>query len=202
MDGEGGRIGSQLVVGIGGTMREGSTSLAALRRAVAAAARAGARTELLDLRELDLPIYDPGRSLADYGRNVGRLVRAMRGADALLISGAAYHGTLAGISKNALDFGELLAGDAPPYLGGKVVGLIATRAGERAAPQTIAAMEHAVRALRGTVAPFAVPIGRAGDAAGEGGVIRDSVHASRLDDLGALVAEVARAGRREVAACV
>ncbi len=43
------------VVGVGGTLREGSSSLGALRRALAAAGEAGAQTELLDLRGLDLP---------------------------------------------------------------------------------------------------------------------------------------------------
>ncbi len=40
------------VVGIGGTLREGSTSLGALKRTLQAAEEAGANTELLDLREL------------------------------------------------------------------------------------------------------------------------------------------------------
>lgn len=43
------------VVGIGGTLREESTSLLALEAALRAAEEAGATTDLLDLRELDLP---------------------------------------------------------------------------------------------------------------------------------------------------
>ena len=53
------------VVGIGGTLREGSASLGALRRALGAARDAGAETELLDLKELGLPMYEPGRPLAE-----------------------------------------------------------------------------------------------------------------------------------------
>jgi multimeric flavodoxin WrbA len=41
------------VVGIGRTLREGSTSLGALRWALEAAEEAGAESELLDLRELN-----------------------------------------------------------------------------------------------------------------------------------------------------
>jgi multimeric flavodoxin WrbA len=40
------------VVGIGGTLREGSTCLGALRRALEAAEEVGAETRLLNLREL------------------------------------------------------------------------------------------------------------------------------------------------------
>jgi FMN reductase len=55
------------VVGIGGTLREGSTSLGALRRALAASGEAGADVELLDLNELKLPMYEPRKSLDEYG---------------------------------------------------------------------------------------------------------------------------------------
>src|SRR5215208_1316189 len=55
------------VVGIGGTLREGSTSLLALKKALRAAEEAGATTELLDLRELDLPLYEPGKPLEGCG---------------------------------------------------------------------------------------------------------------------------------------
>ena len=61
------RDGRLKVVGIGGTLREGSSSLGALRRALAAAGDAGAEIELLDLRELSLPMYEPGRPIAGYG---------------------------------------------------------------------------------------------------------------------------------------
>src|SRR4028119_2184322 len=88
------------VVGVGGTLRENSASLGALRRALAAAGEAGAETELLDLRELDLPMYEPGKALEEYGPGVGRLVEELRGADAVLISTAAHHGTLAGLTQN------------------------------------------------------------------------------------------------------
>ena len=77
------------VVGVGGTLREGSASLGALRRALAAAGEAGAETELLDLRELDLPMYQPGRALEEYGPAAARLVEELREADAVLIGTAA-----------------------------------------------------------------------------------------------------------------
>ena len=44
------------IVGLGGSLAQTSRSLAALRIALDGAAGAGAATELLDLRELNLPI--------------------------------------------------------------------------------------------------------------------------------------------------
>lgn len=54
-------------------MREGSRGLLALEEALRVAEEAGATTELLDLRELDLPMYEPGKPLEEYGENVREL---------------------------------------------------------------------------------------------------------------------------------
>jgi FMN reductase len=179
------------VVGIGGTLREGSTCLGALRRALEAAEEAGAETRLLDLRELYLPMYEPGRPLADYGPEVGRLVEEVREADALILSTAAYHGTLAGVTKNALDFTQFLARDERPYLEGRVVGLISTSGGERAAANTTDALVHVVHALRGVVAPSTVTIPGARRRSDGEGNITDESYGGRLDRLGRLVVEMA-----------
>ena len=67
------RSGRMRVVGIGGTVRGGSRSLGALRRALGAAREAGAEKELLELRELKLPMYEPRRPLDDYAPEVRRV---------------------------------------------------------------------------------------------------------------------------------
>jgi FMN reductase len=190
------------VVGIGGTLREGSTSLLALKKALRAAEEAGATTELLDLRELDLPLYEPGKPLEGCEENVKEVVEAMRGADALLWSTAAYHGTLAGVTKNALDFAQFLARDERPYLQGRVVGLISTAGGGMAAVNAIGAMVNAVHALRGVAAPLSVPVTQSWKAFDEEGIIRDEGVARRLESLGWIVVEMATklgsgAGKRE-----
>ncbi|HEU0222616.1 MAG TPA: NAD(P)H-dependent oxidoreductase, partial [Paracoccaceae bacterium] len=65
-----------LVVGIGGTIREGSLTECALRHALARAAEAGAETLLFAGPALDLPPYDP----AETSRSgpARRLVEAIR----------------------------------------------------------------------------------------------------------------------------
>jgi FMN reductase len=186
------------VVGIGGTLREGSTSLGALRRSLAAAEDAGAGVELLDLNELKLPMYEPRKPLDEYGDNVRRLIETIRQADALLISTAAYHGTLAGVTKNALDYVQFLGKDEHPYLDGKVVGLISTAGGEQAAANANGAMVHVVHALRGVVAPLMVGVARTWQRTDERGDFTDDDFGRRLDDLGGLVVELAEKLRIEV----
>jgi FMN reductase len=179
------------VVGIGGTLREGSRSLGAPRRALSAAEEAGAEVELFDLGGLDLPMYRPGRPLEDYGPEVRGFVEALREADAVILSTAAYHGTLAGVTRNALDFVHFLRRDERPYLEGRVVRLICTAGGDRAAASTTDAMVHVVHALRGVVAPQVVMIGQAWRHADAGGNITDEGSGRRLERLGRLIVEMA-----------
>jgi FMN reductase len=179
------------VVGIGGTLRGGSTSLRALEEALAAAEEAGATTELLDLRELGLRVYEPGKPLEEFGESAERLVEAMRGADAMLWSTAAYHGTLAGVTKNALDFAQFMARDEKPYLQDKVVGLVATAGGGMAAVNAINAMINVVHALRGIAAPLSVPVTQSWKVFDDQGNVNDEGVSEPLDSLGRLVVEMA-----------
>ena len=172
-------------------MRENSTSLGALERSLAAAADAGAEVELLDLNDLRLPMYEPGKPLDEYGENARRLIEAIGGADALLLSTAAYHGTLAGVTKNALDFVQFLGREEPQYLAGKVVGLISTAGGEQAAANANAAMVHVVHSLRGIVAPLMVGVTRAWQRTDHEGYVTDDNYGRRLDNLGGLVVHLA-----------
>jgi FMN reductase len=47
------------IVGLGGSVASTSKSRAALQKALSGAEDAGARTQLLDIRVLELPIYNP-----------------------------------------------------------------------------------------------------------------------------------------------
>ena len=168
---------------VGGTLREGSSSLGALRRAPGAAEEAGAETELPDL-----PMYRPGRPLEDYGDGVLRFVEAVRGADAIMIGTAAYHGTLAGLTKNAPDFVQFFGRDELPYFDGRVVGLISTRRLSAALTNANAALVHA---LRGVVAALMAGIPKARQRSDAEGNITDEGYGGRLDRLGGLVVDLA-----------
>lgn len=152
------------IVGVGGTLRENSRSFGALKFALDAAAELGAETEILSVLELDLPMYVPTKEESDYGENVGRLLKALRRADGILFSTGAYHGIMAGVTKNMIDFIEFMHHDEKVFLHNRAVGLIATAGGTQAAVHTVAEMITAVHALRGIVVPLAVPISSAGKA--------------------------------------
>ncbi|MDP9364036.1 MAG: NAD(P)H-dependent oxidoreductase [Chloroflexota bacterium] len=177
------------VLGIGGSTRRGSRSLAALRAALALAAEAGAETVLADVRALGLPLFDEDRDGTDDPASLGWLLAQARAADALVFCSPTYLGTVAGGVKNALDCLSLLAADDPPYLGGKPVGVMAV--GGANAANAIEALGQAARSLRGLTVPTAVAVPeRALDTAG---ALADEAVRRRL---GRMVGEVIDLGRR------
>jgi FMN reductase len=173
------------VVGLGGSLAEHSNSLAALRIALQGAAEAGAETELLDIRQLGLPMYLPGNQHPPD--SVLELCDAIHKAQGLIWSSPMYHGTISGSFKNALDWLQLLGDRNPLYLTDKVVGLISTAGGVQGL-QAVNTMEFVVRALRGWAVPLVMPIAQAWKAFDEHGVPQDSRLTEQLHALGREVA--------------
>lgn len=143
------------VLGIGGSLRPGSRSLGVLRTALALAEGAGACSVLADVRTLQLPVYDPGLPLDAYPPSLPWLLQEVRAAEAYILCSPTYHGTVSSAVKNVLDALDFLGQDRPPYLGGKVVGLIAL-GGDPA--NTLNSLHHATRALNGLTAPRVVGV--------------------------------------------
>lgn len=149
-----------LIVGLGGTLRPGSSTETTLRVALDHAEAAGARVRLFDGAALDLPTY-PAYA-ADRSDGARELVEALRAADGVLIASPGYHGSISGHVKNALDYAEDLADDARPYLSGRAVGCISTAAGWQAAVTTLTALRGVVHALRGWPTPLGVAVNSSG----------------------------------------
>ena len=143
---------SPLIVGIGGTMRPGSSSERALAESLRAAEAAGARTLLISGQGLALPLYDP--STTTRSPEAKTLVDAFRACDGLIVSSPAYHGTISGLVKNALDYAEDLRTDNRVYFDGIAVGCIACGGGWQAAVQTLSCLRTIVHCLRGWPTPL------------------------------------------------
>ncbi len=176
------------IVGLGGSMASSSKSRAALVTALEGAASAGARTQLLDIHQLDLPMYNPEDN--EPTDAAASLLEACHAADGMLWSSPMYQGTISGALKNALDWLDLLAGRDPPFLHDKVIGLISTAGGTQGL-QAINTMEFAVRALRGWAVPYVVPVGAASRVFDRAGQIQDQAVELQLKTLGGEVVRVA-----------
>ena len=176
------------IVGLGGSLAAVSRSRAALVTALAGAEEAGADTELLDLRELDLPMYNP--DLADPTEGAEHLLESCYSADGLIWSSPLYQGTISGALKNALDWLHLLGPREPSYLHDKVIGLISAAGGTQGL-QAINTMEFATRALRGWAVPYVVPVASAASVFDAEGRIQDQAVGLQLERLGQEVVRVA-----------
>jgi FMN reductase len=176
------------IVGLGGSLRHTSRSRAALEQALAGAAAAGADTRLLDLRELDLPMYDPDDDVP--GEAAAEVIESCYSADGLIWSSPLYQGTISGALKNALDWLHGLGQRDPPFLHDKVIGLISAAGGTQGL-QAINTMEFAVRALRGWAVPYVVPLASAERVFEVSGRIKDESVKAQLATLGGEVVRVA-----------
>jgi len=181
------RHGRIRVVGMGGSLAPVSASLVALKVALEGAATAGADTQLLDLHELDLPMFLPA---AVPSESVARFCGVVYGAHGLLWSSPLYNGTVSGAFKNAIDWLHLLGDCRPPYLTDKIIGLISTAGGVNGL-QAVNTMEFITRSLRAWAVPIVLPIARASDVFGADGSVRDPRVADQLRSLGREVARAA-----------
>ena len=89
------------VLGVGGSMREGSYSTRAVRLCLESARQRGAEIQMLDLRTADLPMFRPDAEAQAAIEEIGRLVQW---ADAFVLGSPDYHGSMSGAMKNFLDF--------------------------------------------------------------------------------------------------
>ncbi len=182
-----------LIVGLGGTLSEASSSERALRYALAAAAAQGARTKLFAAQALDLPMYTVDRSRRTPAAIA--LVDALAEADGVIVATPAYHGGISGLVKNALDYIEDLRADGRPYLDGRAVGCIVCAYGWQATTTTLVSLRSTVHALRGWPTPLGVAINSSQTRFDDAGHVTDDRCAEQLSALGRQVLDFAGARR-------
>ena len=175
-----------LIVGIGGTPKENSTTEQALRIALKGAEEMGARTKMFGGSYLSqLPHYLTG------GEDAGKeLLEAVRAADGLILASPGYHGTISGPVKNAIDYLEETSKDERVYLDGVPVGLVVTAYGAQAAGTTLSTLRFIVHALRGWPTPLGATIKSLGGMFKDG-VCTDENAANQLAMVGKQVADFA-----------
>jgi FMN reductase len=176
------------VAGLGGSLRETSTSRTALEVALEGAAASGAEIELAWVRDLGLPLYTDEHVPPPAAH---QLAETLYNADALIWSSPTYHGSVSGAFKNALDWLILLAENDPPYLANKPIGLVTTAGGVQGL-QAINTMDFIARSLRGWSVPLVLPVAQSWQSFDPEGHLKDEAVAGQLRKLGAEVVRAAR----------
>lgn len=178
------------IVAVVGSLRDESYTRTALKYALGAAERAGAETELLDLREYDLPVFDPDLDAAEQG-DAEQLLDTMRRADGVILGSPVYHGSYSGAIRNVHDYCSF------DEYEDTVVGLLATAGGGSFA-STLDHLRITVRGVHGRVLPHQVGIRNASDRfeaaedAPDGRVFVDDDLRERVERLGRELVEEAR----------
>jgi len=90
------------VLGVGSSLRDGSSSTAALRTTLDLIKKQGAETRLLDLKQTNLPLYDPNENQSSVKPQ--KVEEDVEWADAFILATPDYHGSMSGTMKNFLDY--------------------------------------------------------------------------------------------------
>lgn len=160
------------IVGIGGTTRANSSGEKALKAALAAVEAQGGKTAGFFGPELaTLPMYAPENP--ERTELATQLVAELRRADAVIVSSPAYHGTVSGLVKNALDYTQDMAEDDKVYFEGRAVASIAVGYGWQGIVNTLTTLRAITHSLRGWNTPLGAGILSSGPVFGPDGEVVD-----------------------------
>ena len=173
------------VVAICGSLRQGSTTHAALQIALSAAAEAGAEVELLDLSEYELVFQGSVANESEYPPGVLKLREKVQRADGILLGSPEYHGSFSGVLKSALD---LMGFDE---FENKAIGLIGVSGGRMGAVNALSMLRTVGTALHAWVVPNDASIPNSSEAFDKQGNLRDPELTARVKAVGTQVAEFA-----------
>jgi FMN reductase len=162
------------IVGIIGSLRPDSYSALALQQAINRVQALGAETEILDLREMNLPFCDGGSDYPDYP-DVDLLREKVRVANGLILATPEYHGSVSGVLKNALDLMSF------EHLSNKVTGLISVLGGQSNS-NALNDLRIIIRWVHGHVIPEQIAIGQAWQAFDSEGKLKDAKLSERFDN--------------------
>lgn len=169
------------VAALVGSLRDGSYTRPACRRALDAAATFEAvETDLVDLRDVSLPVYDAD---ADDAGDAAELRTRLRAADSIVLGSPVYHGSYSSPLKNALDYCGF------DEFEDTTVGLLCV-AGGSFPTTTLDHLRSVSRALDAWVVPHQVAIPRAHRCFEDGTIVDDDVR-DRVDVLGRRMVEYA-----------
>src|SRR5688500_7601343 len=91
------------LLGIGSSLRKNSSSNIILRMVLEKSQRYGADTKLIELREINLPIFNPNKP-RETSDDVKKLNNQMINADAFILATPDYHGSMSGGMKYFVDY--------------------------------------------------------------------------------------------------
>jgi NAD(P)H-dependent FMN reductase len=165
------------ILAFAGALRAGSFNRKLLGVAVESL-RQEADMDLLDLREIAMPLYDGDLETREgLPEGARRFKQRIAAADALLICTPEYNHSIPGTLKNAIDWAS-----RPPDnpFRGKIVQLMGASPGQFGAVRGVLAVRQVLTALNAVVLPSTVQIAGADQAFDESGRLKDAKSATQV----------------------
>lgn len=173
------------IVGLCGSLEPHSNTLRVLETALASARACGAAVNIVDLRELQIPVFNSPFIHPNSKKHVARMKQEFRRADGIIFATPEYHGSVSGALKNALDWMGF------EEFEGKVVGLIGVAGGDPGAFNALNHLRTIGRQLHAWVVPSQVSIANSRQILASDGAVKDSRLSDRIRRLGEEVARFA-----------
>jgi NAD(P)H-dependent FMN reductase len=185
----------------------GSSRREALSRKVAAAcvaplAVAGADVDLVELADHPAPLYNGDLEVeSGLPEGIVSLQRRLAAADGLLVVNPEYNGSITPLLKNALDWCSRpnpadRARSGGAVYAGRAAAVVGTSPGALGGMRVLFHVRDILGYLGMQVIPQQLAIGKAGEAVGDDGRLRDPAQREALDKLAQALVDTARRLRR------
>lgn len=181
------------ILAFSGSLREGSLNTRLVKQAAEGALAAGAKVTMLNLRDLELPMFDEDCeakiTLPPGGK---RLKDLMRAHDGMLIACPEYNGSISGALKNAIDWASRPELDHPSLscFAGKVVGLLSASPGALGGLRGLAHVRAILSHVQSLVLPEQYGLMKAHEAFDAQGNLKDDKARGAAQAVGKAVASV------------
>ena len=170
------------ILGFAGSLRSGSFNKKALRVALQGAKEVGAKIEELDLRELNIPLYDGDVEVKDgLPKSVKILKKKIEEADALLIASPEYNNSMSGVLKNVIDWASRKGEEGTNVFNDKPTALITASPGRFGGLKASIAFRPVARTLGMQLMNEEVQVANAGDVFEGDKIVNERVEGQLID---------------------
>jgi chromate reductase len=181
------RMSQVKVLAFAGSLRKDSFNKKLVKQAIKGAEAAGAQVTYIDLRELDLPVYD-GDLEDQIGLPEGarRLKRYFDDHDGFLISTPEYNSSIPGGLKNAIDWLSRQAPGERVYqqFDGKVCALMSASPGAFGGVRSAVTTRAILSRIQTIVVPQTFNLPSAHEAFNDDGTLKNPKHQHQVEKLG------------------
>lgn len=163
-------MGAMKLLLFAGSTRQKSFNRQLARAAAGMATQAGSDVTLLELSDLDIPMYNADQEAQGTPPDVMRLKTIMEAHPAWIICSPEYNGSYTALLKNTLDWasspvkGDPVWGDGKKPFTGKVVGLLSASPGGLGGLRSLSHLNPLLMALQCWVCPQQFALAKAGEA--------------------------------------